>query len=344
MTRRTRWLTTYHGYFQIVLSQVTVTVCLLPSKRSCQVYQQHHGTSRKGQFLHASEIPVQYRHVEDLQPLITSRRSSRPVLLSHIPVHRSRKKAVRTDEGNLTALMTCSSFWKAAIFHDVIKAAAVWKPVGNSFDLWHIQEFGTRNLGESCFCWAPQRLANVADGVTQFEGQTVKNSRFFVDFSLCYWEFSQQKPSGFCWFNGWEGWDIFVENPIADLADLVCLVWAGDIVSSHSISRDIFQMLSIPPKTPMITQRSTFFVFSLKRLLYFPGTKKKGHRLLEIRHRLLLLLGRKGWGVEKFSEQSQWRVIASLLKEVLSSICRKPYAIGEAMWIWSQGFSCIFRS
>ena len=59
------------------------------------------------------------------------------------------------------------------------------------------KNLGTRNLGESCFCWAPQRLANVADGVTQFEGQTVKNSRFFVDFSLCYWEFSQQKTVGF---------------------------------------------------------------------------------------------------------------------------------------------------
>lgn len=51
-------------------------------------------------------------------------------------------------------------------------------------------------------------------------------------------------------------------------------LWAGDIVSSHSISRDIFQILPPQKKDPMITQRSTFFVFSLK-IIFFQGTKKK---------------------------------------------------------------------
>ena len=211
MTRRTRWLTTYHGYFQIVLSQVTVTVCLLPSKRSCQVYQQHHGTSRKGQFLHASEIPFQYRHVEDLQPLITSRRSSRPVLLSHIPVHRSRKKAVRTDEGNLTALMTCSSFWKAAIFHDVIKAAAVWKPVGNSFDLWHIQEFGQETLVKVVFVGLPNDWQMLLMVWLSLRVKRLRTADFSWIFRCATGSFPNKNRRVFVDSNGWEGWDIFVE-------------------------------------------------------------------------------------------------------------------------------------
>lgn len=106
-------------------------------------------------------------------------------------------------------------------------------------------------------------------------------------------------------------------------------LWAGDIVSSHSISRDIFQILPPPKKDPMITQRSTFFVFSLK-IIFFQGTKKKDIVCWKSTIVCWFCFGRKGGG-GKFSEQSPWRVIASLLKEVLSSICRKPYAIGGAM-------------
>lgn len=199
VTRRTRWLTTYHGYFQIVLSQVTCfRVWLLPSKRSCQVYQQHHGTSRKGQFLHASEIPFQYRHVEDLQPLITKPPEFASCSPKSYPATDFGKKMFvgggyffDFDDFNpfekQRSFMWCQSCCCMKTCWWFTLLAVIWLVTG------------TRHLGESCFCWAPKWLANVADGVTQFEGQMVKKCRFFVDFSLCYWEFSQQKPSGFCW-------------------------------------------------------------------------------------------------------------------------------------------------
>lgn len=76
---------------------------------------------------------------------------------------------------------------------------------------------------------------------------------------------------------------------------------------------------SPPKKRPHDHTEVNFFCLFTEDYI-FPGTKKRIHRIGN-RHRLLVWFSVGKVGAEKFSEQSPWRVIASLLKEVLSSIC-----------------------
>ena len=105
-------------------------------------------------------------------------------------------------------------------------------------------------------------------------------------------------------------------------------LWAGDIVSSHSISRDIFQILPPPKKRPHDhTEVNLFLSFHWRDYCIFPGNQKKGLLELGFPTSFLLVLRRKGGGGENSLNKVPWRVIASLLKEVFGEICLEDHPI-----------------
>ena len=186
VTRRTRWRTFILSW---ILSDNTFTghkpcVCCHQKEIEIGLPCCHRGTTVS----HASDPEVST--CRDLQCL--KKAAGVRVLFSFKSYPVTARKGVRTGGGNLTALMTSIPL-KSSDLHVMSLKLLLYENLLVIHPSNHLTCDISKNLGQETlvkvvFVGLPNDWP-----MYELEGQTVKNSRFFVEFSLCYWEFPCQQ-------------------------------------------------------------------------------------------------------------------------------------------------------